>query len=134
VPRGPELINREQGQRRIVVMSNVRGRDLGSFVAEVRSRSRSAAGILYQIQRTIREPGAGHAPFVDDCSVGDQADLGAALHDNRGARGRASSGFDGGIRRQFWFHSDGAFQLYRCAASVPGQLDDANVVFVAGAL
>ena len=38
VARGPELINREQGQRRIVVMSNVRGRDLGSFVAEVRSR------------------------------------------------------------------------------------------------
>jgi cobalt-zinc-cadmium resistance protein CzcA len=38
VRRGPELINREQGQRRIVVMSNVRGRDLGSFVAEVRSK------------------------------------------------------------------------------------------------
>lgn len=38
VRRGPELINREQGQRRIVVMSNVRGRDLGSFVAEVHSR------------------------------------------------------------------------------------------------
>ena len=38
VQRGPELINREEGQRRIVVMSNVRGRDLGSFVAEVRSR------------------------------------------------------------------------------------------------
>jgi heavy metal efflux system protein len=38
VKRGPELINHESGQRRIVVMSNVRGRDLGSFVAEVRSR------------------------------------------------------------------------------------------------
>ncbi|HEX5229117.1 MAG TPA: efflux RND transporter permease subunit, partial [Bryobacteraceae bacterium] len=38
VKRGPELINREDGQRRIVVMSNVRGRDLGSFVAEVRAR------------------------------------------------------------------------------------------------
>ncbi|MBV9772162.1 MAG: efflux RND transporter permease subunit, partial [Bryobacterales bacterium] len=38
VKRGPELINREDGQRRIVVMSNVRGRDLGSFVAEVRSK------------------------------------------------------------------------------------------------
>ena len=38
VHRGPELINREEGQRRIVVMSNVRGRDLGSFVAEVRSK------------------------------------------------------------------------------------------------
>jgi cobalt-zinc-cadmium resistance protein CzcA len=38
VNRGPELVNREQGQRRIVVMSNVRSRDLGSFVAEVRSK------------------------------------------------------------------------------------------------
>jgi cobalt-zinc-cadmium resistance protein CzcA len=38
VRRGPELINREAGQRRIVVMSNVRRRDLGSFVAEVQSR------------------------------------------------------------------------------------------------
>ncbi len=37
VRRGPELINREEGQRRIVVMSNVRGRELVSFVAEVRS-------------------------------------------------------------------------------------------------
>ncbi|MBV9746602.1 MAG: efflux RND transporter permease subunit [Acidobacteriia bacterium] len=38
VRRGPELINRESGQRRLVVMSNVRGRDLGGFVADVRSR------------------------------------------------------------------------------------------------
>ncbi|HEY4365023.1 MAG TPA: CusA/CzcA family heavy metal efflux RND transporter [Bryobacteraceae bacterium] len=38
VNRGPELINRESGQRRIVVMSNVRGRDLGSFVTEVRAK------------------------------------------------------------------------------------------------
>ena len=38
VTRGPEKIEREEGQRRIVVMSNVRGRDLGSFVSEVRSK------------------------------------------------------------------------------------------------
>lgn len=38
INRGTELINREEGQRRIVVMSNVRSRDLGSFVAEVRSK------------------------------------------------------------------------------------------------
>jgi heavy metal efflux system protein len=38
VNRGPELINREEGQRRIVVMSNVRSRDLGSFVAEVKAK------------------------------------------------------------------------------------------------
>jgi heavy metal efflux system protein len=38
VTRGAEVINREEGQRRIVVMSNVRGRDLGSFVSEVRQK------------------------------------------------------------------------------------------------
>ena len=38
VTRGAEKIEREEGQRRIVVMSNVLGRDLGSFVAEIRSR------------------------------------------------------------------------------------------------
>jgi heavy metal efflux system protein len=38
VTRGPEKVDREEGQRRVVVMSNVRGRDLGSFVGEVRSK------------------------------------------------------------------------------------------------
>ncbi len=36
--RGPEQISRESGQRRIIVQANVRGRDLGSFVADVRQR------------------------------------------------------------------------------------------------
>ncbi|MCC6927874.1 MAG: efflux RND transporter permease subunit [Gemmatimonadaceae bacterium] len=35
---GPELIGHEDGQRRALVLSNVRGRDLGSFVQEVRER------------------------------------------------------------------------------------------------
>ncbi len=34
---GPNEIKREQGKRRIVVSANVRGRDLGSFVAEARA-------------------------------------------------------------------------------------------------
>jgi cobalt-zinc-cadmium resistance protein CzcA len=38
VTRGPEKIERDEGQRRVVVMSNVRGRDLGSFVDEVRTQ------------------------------------------------------------------------------------------------
>jgi cobalt-zinc-cadmium resistance protein CzcA len=38
VIRAAEKIEREEGQRRVVVMSNVRGRDLGSFVAEVHSK------------------------------------------------------------------------------------------------
>ena len=36
--RGPEAINREAGQRRLVVQMNVRGRDIGSFVAEAQRR------------------------------------------------------------------------------------------------
>jgi cobalt-zinc-cadmium resistance protein CzcA len=35
---GPHTIQREWGRRRLVVQSNVRGRDLGSFVAEVQER------------------------------------------------------------------------------------------------
>ncbi|HQR45793.1 MAG TPA: efflux RND transporter permease subunit, partial [Thermoanaerobaculia bacterium] len=36
--RGPEAINHESGQRRLVVQTNVRGRDIGSFVAEAMER------------------------------------------------------------------------------------------------
>jgi cobalt-zinc-cadmium resistance protein CzcA len=35
---GPNQISRENGKRRLVVSTNVRGRDLGGFVAEVRER------------------------------------------------------------------------------------------------
>jgi cobalt-zinc-cadmium resistance protein CzcA len=35
---GPAVVNREWGKRRIVVQANVRGRDVGSFVAEARAR------------------------------------------------------------------------------------------------
>jgi cobalt-zinc-cadmium resistance protein CzcA len=35
---GPNQISREDGKRRVVVTANVRGRDLGSFVAELRNR------------------------------------------------------------------------------------------------
>jgi cobalt-zinc-cadmium resistance protein CzcA len=35
---GPNQINRENGKRRVVTAANVRGRDLGSFVAEVQER------------------------------------------------------------------------------------------------
>lgn len=35
---GPNQISRENGKRRVVVTANVRGRDLGSFVEDVRSR------------------------------------------------------------------------------------------------
>jgi len=40
--RGPEAINHESGQRRLVVQTNVRGRDMGSFVAEAKDRLAAA--------------------------------------------------------------------------------------------
>jgi cobalt-zinc-cadmium resistance protein CzcA len=36
--QGPNQVNRENGKRRVVVTANVRGRDLGGFVAELRER------------------------------------------------------------------------------------------------
>ena len=38
--QGPSTITREWGQRRITVSANVRGRDMGSFVAEAQQRIR----------------------------------------------------------------------------------------------
>jgi len=35
---GPNQINRENGKRRVVVTANVRGRDLGGFIADLRTR------------------------------------------------------------------------------------------------
>lgn len=35
---GPEAVNREDGERRLVVQANVRGRDIGSFVAEAQKK------------------------------------------------------------------------------------------------
>ncbi|MBK7115002.1 MAG: CusA/CzcA family heavy metal efflux RND transporter [Proteobacteria bacterium] len=43
--QGPNQVNRENGKRRVVVTANVRGRDLGSFVAEVQARVAGEAGI-----------------------------------------------------------------------------------------
>lgn len=42
---GPNQISRENGKRRVVVTANVRGRDLGSFVEEVRSTVARDVGV-----------------------------------------------------------------------------------------
>jgi cobalt-zinc-cadmium resistance protein CzcA len=42
VAPGPNMINRENGKRRVIVTANVRGRDLGSFVAEAQRRVEEA--------------------------------------------------------------------------------------------
>jgi cobalt-zinc-cadmium resistance protein CzcA len=41
----PEVVQRENGQRRLVVQSNVRGRDLGSFAEEAQQRIDSALSL-----------------------------------------------------------------------------------------
>lgn len=38
VERGPEVVSRESAQRRIIVQTNVRGRDMGSFVSEAQRK------------------------------------------------------------------------------------------------
>jgi len=40
VVEGPELINHENGERMVIVQSNVRGRDLGGFAADVQRQVR----------------------------------------------------------------------------------------------
>ncbi len=42
---GPNQVSRENGKRRVVVTANVRGRDLGSFVAEAQLRIREEVSI-----------------------------------------------------------------------------------------
>ena len=59
ITTGPNAINRENGKRRIVVTANVRGRDLGSFVAgvqsAVRERLRLPAGYWVEYGGTFEQ-------------------------------------------------------------------------------
>jgi cobalt-zinc-cadmium resistance protein CzcA len=45
VTTGPNQIHRENGKRRVVVTANVRGRDLGSFVADVQEHVRERVSV-----------------------------------------------------------------------------------------
>ncbi|TYT26153.1 CusA/CzcA family heavy metal efflux RND transporter [Luteimonas viscosa] len=45
IVEGPSQINRENGKRRVVVVANVRGRDLGGFVEELQARVASGVEI-----------------------------------------------------------------------------------------
>ena len=58
---GPNQISRENGKRRVVVTANVRGRDLGSFVAEAQRRVAEKVKLprrlLDRLGRPVREAG-----------------------------------------------------------------------------
>ena len=61
---GPSTIKREWYQRRITVSANVRGRDMGSFVAEAQKEGRrpgaiAARPLSRRVGRPVREPPAG---------------------------------------------------------------------------
>ena len=57
VVEGPSTITREWGQRRITVTCNVRGRDLGSFVAEARRQvSREGDDAAGPLPRRVGRP------------------------------------------------------------------------------
>lgn len=45
VAPGPNQVSRESGKRRVVVTANVRGRDIGSFVAEAQQRIRDGVSV-----------------------------------------------------------------------------------------
>jgi len=45
VRTGPNQVHRENGKRRVVVAANVRGRDLGTFVADVQARLRDRVSL-----------------------------------------------------------------------------------------
>jgi cobalt-zinc-cadmium resistance protein CzcA len=45
ITEGPNQISRENGKRRVVVQANIRGRDLGSFVAEAQERINAAVSL-----------------------------------------------------------------------------------------
>ncbi len=63
---GPAQISREKGMRRVAAEVNIRGRDLGSFVAEAqippgRAGGEPAARLLPGVRRPVRKPATGHA-------------------------------------------------------------------------
>lgn len=59
VAPGPNQVSRENGKRRVVVTANVRGRDIGSFVADAEHRIRDGVVI---------PPGTGRPGVVNSSS------------------------------------------------------------------
>ena len=82
---GPNQISRENGKRRIVVTANVRGRDLGSFVADAQApghaEGEAAARLLDRLGRPVRAAGLRHQAPDHRGAGRAAADLPAAVHE-----------------------------------------------------
>ena len=91
---GPNQISREDGKRRIVVTANVRGRDLGSFVADaqeqVSAEGEASGRLLDRLGRTVRATGLCDAAADGRGAARAVLDLPAALHQSRIGAGRAA--------------------------------------------
>ncbi len=84
---GPNQISRENGKRRIVVSANVRGRDLGSFVAEaqqkIAAQGQAAGRLLDRLGRPVRAIGIRHQAPHHRGADRAAADLRAVVHEPR---------------------------------------------------
>ena len=83
--QGASRISRENNMRRIAIKCNLIGRDQGSFVAEAPAKDcpagAPAAGISYDMERTVRESGAGDETAFLYCPREFYLDLCAAILD-----------------------------------------------------
>ena len=91
VERGPNQINRENGKRRVVITANVRERDLGGFVGELRTRIgqdvEASGGLLDRLRRHLRAADLGQ-PTPGGGGSGDTGvDLRPAVHGLRLGQG-----------------------------------------------
>ena len=92
---GPNQVSRENGKRRVVVQANVRGRDIGSFVAEaqraIAGDGAAAAGYWLDWGGQFENMIAARDAARDRRAAGAAADLRAAVRRVRlGARMRCS--------------------------------------------
>jgi cobalt-zinc-cadmium resistance protein CzcA len=90
---GPNQVSHENGKRRVVVQANVRGRDLGGFVADAQKRIdaevKLPAGYWTVVGRPVREPDRGARAPGARGAPGAWPDLWAALSVVRAPQERA---------------------------------------------
>ena len=99
---GPNQISRENGKRRVVVTANVRGRDLGSFVAEaeerIRERGEHSRRLLDRLGRSVRAADFGRPAPPDRRAYRAFPHFPASLYHLRQRQGRSPGVHRGAVR------------------------------------